>query len=271
MTDQELKARPFIKWVGGKKSIMPELIKRIPDNFTTYNEPFAGGAALLYRLNPKKANISDANRRLIMTYIAIKSDVELVIHFLEQHKAKHCKDYYYAARSRFNDPAPDVFEIAGLFIYLNKTCFNGLYRENKGGGYNVPMGDYKNPMICDEENLRSVSAALKNVRISHAGFEAIKPEAGAFYYLDPPYHDTYSGYGAAGFSDQHHIALAKKCIDIDAAGGKVMLSNSNTEFIRNLYTGFLIEEVSASRSVSRKGSDRGRKTEFLIRNYGDPE
>jgi DNA adenine methylase len=161
----------------------------------------------------------------------------------------------------------DNTKLASLFIYLNKTCFNGLYRVNKSGEFNVPMGDYKAPPILDEENLRSASALLQGVKIHQQSFDRVKPKKGGFYYIDPPYHETYSQYDGSGFGDKKHEELAKFCKEIDKIGGYFMVSNSDTDLVRTLYKGYTIEEVSASRSVSCKAHQRGKQNELLIRNY----
>lgn len=259
-------ARPFVKWVGGKRSIIEELSQRVPESYTGYRECFIGGAALFFALQPQDAYLSDVNFYLVSAYNSIRDNVDGVIAELEKHKAAHEKPYFLKAREAIANES-DPVKIAGLLIYLNKTCYNGLYRVNKTGKFNVPMGSYKNPTILDESNLRNVSKALQGVIIKHRPFDRIKPEKGAFYYLDPPYHKTYDGYNGGGFGNEQHEKLAQKCGEIDVAGGYFMLSNSNTDFIRTLYKGFLIEDIMAGRYVSCKPSQRGRKSEFLIRNY----
>ena len=260
-------ARPFVKWVGGKRSIMSILSKRIPAKYTGYCECFMGGGALFFALQPKNATLSDINLNLVLAYRSIRDDVDALICELEKHKAAHDKAYFLKVRKAISTEE-DPVKVAGLLIYLNKTCYNGLYRVNKAGEFNAPMGDYENPTILDETNLRSVSKALQGVSIEHKSFEEIVPEKGKFYYLDPPYHKTYAGYNGNGFGDENHEELAKKCRDIDAVGGYFMLSNSDTDFIRGLYKGFGIEDIMAGRYVSCKANQRGQKNEVLIRNYG---
>lgn len=259
-------ARPFLKWVGGKRSILPELLARMPDRYETYNEPFLGGGALYFALQPESANLSDINFHLIVTFRAVRDDVDGVIRALKIHAAHHDKAYFLNARERlFKEKEPT--KIAGLFIYLNKTCFNGLYRVNSSGKFNVPMGDYKNPAILDEPNLRAASQVLQGTDIEQHGFGQVKPRKDDFFYLDPPYHETYDGYSGSGFGDKEHAELAEFCKLIDKKGGYFMLSNSDTPFVRKLYKGYTIENVAASRSVSCKGDQRGRENELLIRNY----
>jgi DNA adenine methylase len=161
----------------------------------------------------------------------------------------------------------DSTKVASLFIYLNKTCFNGLYRVNRSGSFNVPMGDYATPPILDEANLRAASRCLQGAEIVQREFAQIKLVTDGFYYLDPPYHETYNGYSGKGFGEKEHVELADTCREIDEAGGHFMLSNSDTSLVRRLYKGYNIEEISASRSVSCKAHQRGKTNELLIRNY----
>ena len=178
----------------------------------------------------------------------------------------HNKEYYLNARKRLSEEKNKA-KIAALFIYINRTCYNGLYRVNKKGEFNVPMGNYKNPLIVDEENLRNVSSLLQGMDIRQHSFEETALQKGAFYYLDPPYHKTYSGYDGGGFADGEHENLAEFCHKIDKVGGYFMLSNSDTDFVRKLYKGYKIENIMASRSISCKSEGRGKKGELLIRNY----
>lgn len=261
-------ARPFLKWVGGKRSILPELLKRLPSNFDAYHEPFMGGGALFFSVQPQEAYLSDVNFHLVLTFKAVRDDVDGVIRQLKIHERLHNKEYYLKARQKLFKEK-DTTKLAALFIYLNKTCFNGLYRVNKGGGFNVPMGDYKEPNILDEENLRNASKVLQNADIQQHRFDHTKVIKGDFYYLDPPYHEAYSGYDGTGFGDEEHIKLAEFCRKIDQKSGFFMISNSDTPFVRQLYKGYNIETVSASRMVSCKAHQRGKEDELIIRNYND--
>ena len=186
-------AKPFVKWVGGKRSILPDLIKRLPDDFDAYHEPFLGGGALYFAIQPKEAYLSDINFHLVITYQAVRNDVERLIRLLKTHEKNHDKEYYTKKREQLNKEK-DPTKLASLFIYINKTCYNGLYRVNKSGGFNVPMGDYKNPQIVDEDNLRNCSQVLKGADITQHSFKQEKIYKNDFYYLDPPYHETYSSY-----------------------------------------------------------------------------
>jgi len=262
-----IKAKPFVKWVGGKRSILTTLREKLPEDCDRYYEPFLGGGALFFSLQPSCPVLSDINLNLVRTYAAIKDAVDDVIDLLEKHKSQHCKDYFLKIRDSFADHVSDV-ELAAKFIYLNKTCFNGLFRVNKSGKFNVPMGSYKNPNILDELNLRAVSRALENAVVQHGSVEQVGLEANAFYYLDPPYHKTFSSYDKSGFGDDEHKMLSLLCEKIDSEGSKFMLSNSDTPFIRDLYKNFHIETVMAGRTISCKSNQRGKEAELLIRNYG---
>jgi len=271
--------KPFIKWIGGKGSIINELTTRLPKGYTDYFEPFIGGGALFFNVNSPTAHffnanlpsmhISDLNKRLIMTYIEVRDNVEEVIIQLKEYKKQHSKEYYYASRKIFNNPETikDTTTIAALFIYLNKTCFNGIYRVNSSGGFNVPIGSYVEPEILNEEALYKAADALNGVEILNHSFEDTPIIKNAFYYFDPPYHETFSDYNDNGFSDKLHEQLANFCQQIDEIGGYFMLSNSDTDFIAKLYSNFNIENVAAMRSVSRNPTDRRRTNELLIRNY----
>lgn len=260
-------SKPFIKWIGGKRSILLELIERLPGKYNGYHEPFLGGGALYFAIRPERAYLSDLNFHLIVTCNAVRGDVDRLIRFLKKHNQNHCKDYYLAQRIQLTKEK-DLTKLASIFIYINKTCYNGLYRVNKSGGFNVPMGYYKNPVIVDEVNLMNCSKVLKNAEITRHSFTKEKIYKNHFYYLDPPYHQAYSNYNGNGFIDEEHRILAECCKKINTKGAYFMLSNSDTPFVRELYKKFLIETVSASRFVSCKSNQRGKENELIIRNYG---
>ena len=264
--DDKIAAKPFVKWVGGKRSIIDSLVERMPESYNRYHESFLGGGALFFEVQPENAFLSDINFHLVIAYQAVRDDLERLIELLTEHKEAHCKAHYLTCRAALSTE-PDSTKIAAMFIYINKTCFNGLYRVNKAGKFNVPMGAYKNPAILDEDNLRGVSKLLQGVDILQRPFAQIEPQEGDFFYLDPPYHKTYDQYSADKFADEQHTALATLCRQIDAAGAYFMLSNSDTDFIKQLYKGFTMEDVMASRNVSCKSDQRGRQNELLIRNY----
>jgi DNA adenine methylase len=259
-------ARPFLKWVGGKRSILAYLLARMPETYETYRESFVGGGALFFAVQPMRAYLSDINFHLMLTYQAVRDDVDRLLLNLKVHEKAHGKEYFQAARERLAHET-DTTKLAALVIYLNKTCFNGLYRVNREGKFNVPMGSYSAPAIYDEVVLKSDSQVLQGVELKQHPFWQTPVCREDFYYLDPPYHQVYANYDSSGFADKEHKRLAEFCRELDEAKAFFMLSNSDTPFIRSLYAKFHIEEVAAVRSVSCKGQSRGRETELVIRNY----
>jgi DNA adenine methylase len=265
-----------VKWCGGKTFLLPEILKRLPAKINTYYEPFVGGGAVFFALAAegrfKRAVIGDVNEELMITYEAIAQDVDAVIRALKKHVYEEA--YYYAVRAQ---KPRTIAARAARCIYLNKTGFNGLYRVNRKGEFNVPFGRYTNPKICDEENLRAVAAVLR-VSAPHVGvhvmcldFEktVLPAKSGDVVYIDPPYlpvsvtanFTTYTA-GGFGLADQTRLRdVAKK---LDASGVRVLLSNSDTPLTRKLYRGFKIEEVQAPRRVNSKGGKRGNVGELLI-------
>lgn len=271
---------PVVKWAGGKRQLIPEIIKWIPplDTISTYYEPFVGGGAVLFRLKPKRAVINDINGELINLYKVIRDDVEALIEDLKKHKNE--KEYFYAIREL--DRNPDIYnslslvEKASRTLYLNKTCFNGLYRVNSAGHFNVPFGRYKNPNIVNADTLRAVSRYFNkaDVRILRGDFEDCVKWARerAFVYFDPPYHpvsDTsnFTSYSEDGFGEEEQRRLKELCDRLNAKGIKFLLSNSSTDFIRKLYDGYKIETVPAKRAINSDANGRGPINEVLIRNY----
>jgi len=242
------------------------LTARIPEKYKTYFEPFLGGGALFFAVRRDNAYLSDVNFHLIFTFVAVRDDVDRLIANLKIHAAKHSKEYYLQARQRLSKEK-DATKVGALLIYLNKTCYNGLYRVNKKGEFNAAFGSYVSPTILDEENLRAASKTLQGAEIKQHVFWQTKIEPGNFYYLDPPYHKTFDGYDSSRFGDQDHKDLADFCHKLDRAGCFFMLSNSDNSFVRELYQGFIVEQVQASRYISSKGDQRGKETELIIRNY----
>ncbi|MFC1644948.1 DNA adenine methylase [Patescibacteria group bacterium] len=276
------KPKPFVKWVGGKRQLLKQF-KTLgfypPDHFdaesATYFEPFVGGGAVFFDLLPQSAVLSDWNGELVITYNVIKDDVEKLIESLKVHKNE--KEYFLDMRAKDLSELSDV-EVASRFIYLNRTCFNGMYRVNKSGGFNVPFGKQKNPLICDEDNLRKVSAILENVNISKRDYRDVLKDArkGDFIYFDPPYYplnktSSFTSYTADGFLEKEQQELRDTYFELHKKGCFVMLSNSNTEFIRDLYSDLddkiKINEVSASRMINSVASKRGKIKEVLVVNY----
>ncbi|EKU97932.1 DNA adenine methylase Dam [Leptolyngbya sp. PCC 7375] len=270
-----IQAKPFVKWAGGKAKLLSELAKRLPPSFSTYYEPFVGGGALYFKLQPGDAVLSDRNFELVNCYKAIRDYSEDLIDDLKIHRYK--KEYYYNLRDADRDESfLDTSSIyrASRFIYLNKTCFNGLYRVNKKGEFNTPIGRYRNPTICDEGNLLACSELLQGVTIEARDYQTVEVHAnsGDFVYFDPPYKpvsDTsnFTSYTADGFGVQDQHNLAELCVNLSKKGVKFMLSNSDCDFILDLYKGFNIDRVRAPRSINSKGSKRGKVGELIIRNY----
>jgi DNA adenine methylase len=276
-------AKPFIKWVGGKWKLRDELTSRLPAGVSErrHVEPFVGGGAFFFsRMKsdvveaPAKAMLCDTNARLIHAYESVRNDVEGVIAALELLCTGHSKEFFYRVRKEFNHGSSRGSEQAARFIYLNKTCFNGLYRENQNGDFNSPFGKYKNPAILDTENLYAVSAALKGATLHVASFEESVGLCGPedFIYLDPPYDPvsktaSFTGYEMNGFSDRDQRWLAQTCKRLDEMGAQWLLSNSDTEFVRGLYSDFTVDTIQAGRSVNRDGQGRGKVNEILAYNY----
>ena len=281
MAEKLMSVKPYLKWAGGKRQLLPEIRKYIPASFDLYVEPFVGAGAVLFDLQPKRAVINDANRQLIMTYEVIRDDVETLIAALKEHAAKNTKEYYYTVREQDRDSA--VFgrlsktEKAARLIYLNKTCFNGLYRVNSQGLFNVPYGRYKNPAICEEETLRGIHEYFRNneVVILNGDFAKAARMAtpDSFVYFDPPYHSAdnsnFTGYQADGFPEAEQLRLRDVMKELTDQGVKCLLSNSDTEFIRKIYKdkAFRVETVTASRTINSNTAGRGKVNEVLIRNW----
>lgn len=267
-----------MKWAGGKRQLLPEIEKYIPENYGTYYEPFVGAGALFLHIQPEHAVINDFNSQLIMTYQVIKDDVDSLIPLLADHKKNNGKEYFYKIREQdreasFKTTIPTIK--AARMIYLNKTCFNGLYRVNSSGYYNVPYAGNKNPAILEEELLRNLSKYLNEnkVDIYNKDFESVMKlaKSGDFVYLDPPYHSenntNFTGYQAGGFDENEQLRLRDAFKTLQDKGVMALLSNADTEFIREIYKDFTIETVLARRSINSNGKKRGVVNEVLIRNY----
>jgi DNA adenine methylase len=266
---------PILKWAGGKSQLLSSFEQYIPERFNRYIEPFVGGGAMFFNMCNRepglRASLSDLNEELINCYTAVRDDVEAVIKQLKQHRNE--PEYFYKLR------ALDVHNLteaqrAARLIYLNKTCFNGLYRVNSRGQFNVPFGKYKNPRTCDEDNLHAASQALQKVSLSCSPFQTTLKMArrGDFIYLDPPYQPlsataNFTAYTSRCFGEQDQEALAKAVAELDRRGCHFMLSNSDNDMIRDLYCQFRIETVYATRAINCKGDRRGRITELLVMNY----
>lgn len=293
------KARPFIKWVGGKSQLIEQLDAQLPADFddwrnVTYIEPFVGGGGMLFYMlhrypNIQRAVISDINSDLITSYRTVRDAPEGLIESLKEMETVYLaieteekrKNFFMAARERYNEKNLDPIENTTLFFFLNRTCFNGLYRVNKKGLFNVPFGKYVNPTICNPEIVRKDSDLLQRVEILHGDFEVTFEHAqgNTFFYLDPPYRplsntSSFNNYVKDAFNDDAQIRLKKYCDRINEAGFHFMLSNSDCRgkneddnFFDVLYGAYQIERVWASRSINSNPEKRGKLTEILVHNY----
>ena len=294
-----MRAKPFVKWAGGKGPLIEQLDALLPKDFSNregavYAEPFVGGGAMLFYVlfrypNLKRAVINDMNSDLIACYRIIKNKPEELIFVLRQlqEEYRHCdsedsrRRYYIEKRDRYNSRKAMDVEIAALFIFLNRTCFNGLYRVNSKGLFNVPFGKSTNPLICDEDTIRADSKILQKVEILNGDFEQVESFLGenAFIYFDPPYRPltqtaSFTAYAKDGFNDDEQKRLAAFCRRLDVKGHQWLLSNSDPHnvdlsdmFFEKIYSGFDIRRVSARRMINSKAQGRGKITELAIRNY----
>jgi DNA adenine methylase len=263
--------RPFIKWPGGKRSSLATILRRLPAQFSGYHEPFLGGGAVFFGLRQSghtvHADLSDINHRLVVTYQAVRHHVDAVIDIVTDHANLAAEDHYYQARDAFSTET-DPVKLAALFIHLNKAGFNGLYRENTSGKFNVAWGGEKpRSQLVDPEALTAASIALQGSRVTCRPFTTTSISSGHLYYFDPPYDRTWTGYHKVGFGDVDQCTVAEFCRRVDAAGGYFMASNADTPFVRELYVGFEIEGSMVARNINRDGSGRGRVGEVLVRNF----
>lgn len=270
---------PFLKWAGGKRQLMPEIREMLPDGVTThpYYEPFIGGGALFFELLPKRAVINDYNEELINVYTVIRDNPSELIEDLKRHK--NTAEYFYKIRAIDRQPLfknLTKIERASRIIYLNKTCYNGLYRVNNAGEFNSPFGRYKNPNIVNEPVIKAVSKYLNSsqIQISSCDYALILKDipTDSFVYLDPPYHpisesSSFTGYVQGGWDEGDQLRLRDVCNRLRDNGIKFLLSNSASDFIREIYSDYNIHIVQAKRSVNSNPSRRGQVDEFLIRNY----
>ena len=267
---------PFIKWAGGKKQLLEQIDEYLPQKFNNYIEAFVGGGALFFYLLPNKAFLIDNNEELINCYNVIQNKVKDLIISLKKHKNE--KEYFYKIRNIDRNPQEynnksDV-ERASRTIFLNKCCFNGLFRVNSRGEFNVPFGKYKNPKFCDKENLLTVNKVLKNIRIVNGDFqECLKfVKKDDFVYFDPPYQpisetSNFTSYTKENFSKKDQVRLFEVYEELDNRGCRLMLSNSYNDFILELYDNFNIKTVYAKRAINSDATGRGEIKEVLIINY----
>jgi DNA adenine methylase len=271
------KAEPFLKWAGGKSQLLSQFEKYLLDDFNKYIEPFLGGGAVFFhlyntgRLHNKEVILIDSNKDLINCYQIIRKDVEKLISCLSNGKYKNNEDIYYKIREQ--EPTNPI-EKAARTIYLNKTCYNGLYRVNQQGKFNVPFGYYKNPTICDTENLKAVSIALKKVKLIAGDFEECLKytRKDDFVYFDPPYQpisktSSFTSYTSNSFIEKDQVRLSRVLKELRKRQCKAMISNSDNEFIHELYDKFSIEVVKARRAINCIGAKRGHINELVIYNY----
>lgn len=263
--------RPFLKWAGGKSKLLTQYTPYFPKDFKTYHEPFLGGGAVFFYLQPKNAVLTDINLELINAYRCVRDNLEQLIPLLEKHQERHTKDYYYQVRSQL---VTTELERAARLIYLNKTCFNGLYRENSKGLFNVPIGKYKSPKVYHSDSLSSVSEALKSAQIEVRPFDTIIDYAKSddFVYFDPPYYplsptSNFTAYSQYSFNQNDQIKLRDTFAELAECGVKVMLSNSDCSFIREIYSKFKVYEISALRAINSDASKRGKISELLVTSY----
>ena len=276
-----LKAKPFVKWAGGKRQIIDKLLKLVPEEYNTYYEPFVGGGALLFELSPKKAVINDSNTELMNVYQTIASDkgFEDTLKLLNNYEHKHSEKFFYQIRNLDKDKEKfsklSNIEHAARTIYLNKSCFNGLYRVNKKGEFNVPFNKKLKVNTYDSQNmtLAYVYFQTNEVKMLNCDFEeAVKTaQKGDFIYFDPPYdsenQDTFNSYTEEGFGKDAQVRLAKVYKELSNKGCYVMLSNHNTTLINELYKDFNIHIITAKRNINSKGEKRGKVEEVIITNY----
>jgi len=281
MVFRELKTAKFLKWAGGKGALLPQLEQEFPKEITRYIDPFVGGGAMLFHIlinyKPKEAIIIDLNDELMNTYNVVKKDVENLIKELKKHKQQHNKEYYYTIRSQQPEELTRL-ERAARFIYLNKTCFNGLYRVNKKGEFNVPIGSYTDPKIIDEEKLRYASKLLEHVIIIAGGFEQVLKHAkkGDFIYIDPPYYPlerelknnkSFTAYTKEVFLEEEQEFLRHVFEELDEKGCLCLQSNSDTKFIKEIYNKYKIVTLQANRFINANAKGRGKISEVVIKNY----
>lgn len=272
--------RPFIKWAGGKTQLIPQYAEYFPDYYSNYYEPFVGGGAIFFHLKPARALLTDINFELVNVYRCVRDQLEDLIDCLQDHQERHSEAHYYEVRSQLA-PNDDWFyegnnlDRAARLIYLNKTCFNGLYRENSKGHFNVPLGSYKNPSIYDSEVLRADSIALQFAEIEPGSFEQVLDYARSpedFVYFDPPYYplsptSNFTAYNRYSFNEEKQIRLRDVVAELRDRGVKVMLSNSDCEFVRDLYKEFNIHTIYATRNINSNAEKRGKITEVLVTTY----
>lgn len=268
LPEETRRVRPFLKWAGGKTQLLPEILASFPRTFGRYHEPFLGGGAVFFALQPEQAVLSDINDELVETYSALRDYPDAVIQELQQHQAD--ETHFYRVRA-LDVSVMSPIEAAARTIFLNRTCFNGLYRVNSKGIFNVPYGRYANPTICNVDNLLAASRALRkaNVRYDSVFNMGRRVARGDLVYFDPPYDPvsataSFTAYAREGFGRAEQIRLAKLFTRLANRGVNVVLSNSDTPFIRDLYRDFKIKSVTARRAINVRADRRGAVGEVII-------
>lgn len=275
-----IKGKPFVKWAGGKRQIIDKLKRYVPDEFDTYYEPFIGGGALLFELSPRRAVINDSNEELMNVYSVLCDEEKFkkMCSVLNHYEKEHCEEFYYDIRNKDRNKNAykrlSDYTRAARTIYLNKACFNGLYRVNSKNEFNVPFGKKERVNTYDGGNLITVSnyLTMNDVEILSVDFEESVKNAknGDFIYFDPPYDSetsTFNSYTEDGFGKDEQIRLAKVFKELDSRGCYVMLSNHNTSLINDLYKNFNIHVIEAKRNINSNGKKRGKVKEVIITNF----
>ena len=269
----EPRAKPFLKWAGGKGQLLAQYAAHFPQTYATYYEPFCGGGAVFFHLAPAQAVISDINPELVNVYICVRDAVDDLIAALTAHAAQHSATYFYAIRAQ-QPSALSALDRAARLIYLNRTCFNGLYRENSRGQFNVPLGRYANPTICNAANLRAASITLRGTTILRGSFDHVLDHAqpGDLVYFDPPYFplsatSSFTTYSRDGFGIVEQERLCAVFAALARRGVRALISNSDCAYTRTLYTDFRCETISAGRAINTRAERRGKITELLVMNW----
>jgi DNA adenine methylase len=272
---EQVSCRPFLKWPGGKRQLLPELRRAMPTAYHRFFEPFIGGGALFFTLHPLHGYISDINPDVVNLYQVVRSHVEDLLASLRHHH--NTRQYYYSLRNADRTPeyaSWSSVERASRMLYLNRTCYNGLYRMNASGHFNVPFGNYAKPRIADEENLHACSALLRSTEIALASFDGMEgiAQPGDFVYFDPPYTprsktSSFTQYYKNDFGQDDQIALKRLCDRLSARGVLFMLSNSHTKVVGDLYQEYHVRTVKASRFINSRADGRGKINEVIVTNY----
>lgn len=280
--DGQTKAKPFLKWAGGKSRVVKQILELFPENFNSYYEPFLGSAAMYFAVSPQHGRLNDSNTALIATYITLRDHPHKLISELESLQSEYYslpsieakKDYYLRRRHEFNSTNRKSVRKSALFIFLNKTGFNGMYRENSKGEYNIPFGRHEKPLICDKDNLLIVSVDLQDIDLTSTSYENAFKDAkkGDLIYLDPPYYplsktSNFTEYQAGGFGIKDQIKLRDVFNELSQKGCYVIMSNSACTEIRELYFHYNISEIQVARAINSKAGKRGKIKEYVIKNY----